>query len=154
MVLVLAAVMSSIPKTIEVRRKIWTCLGFGMLCFIAHRLMVQGHTSACTFSVFILLIVEPLSQFRLYSPPTVIFHLYRNTCNGPNVYVDDLTKDGNHSRLEQLWICYCFEEAWHSGEIELYTNATIAKFWRGKHLNLNMEWVSCSDSQLVTVLFF
>jgi hypothetical protein len=72
MVLALGAGTSSTPKIIEFRHTIWTCLGFGMLCFIVHRFMVQGHLSACEFSVVI------ITCYGTFDSISVDTHLYLN----------------------------------------------------------------------------
>lgn len=68
----------------------------------------------------------------------------RNTCNGPNKYVDHLMKDPNHTELGKLWVFDCFELK--RNEIMNYTKAMISKMYHNKDLNLNMNfnWVSLS----------
>lgn len=110
---------------------------------------MQGHLNACEFCV-VIIACKTFDSISVdtHLVPEFVLNLveYRNTCNGPKVYVDNLMKDPNHGRLAQLWIRDCFAMAMYSGEIEWHTNATMSRLWQGKHLNLNMAWVSCSIS--------
>ena len=63
-----------------------------------------------------------------------------NTCNGPDNYVDHLMKDPSWKDLKKLWVGDCFEQK--GTEAAQYVNATFQNKWQGKHLNLNMNWVS------------
>lgn len=70
----------------------------------------------------------------------LIAHPIRNTCNGPEEYVDHLMKDPNHKNLSKLWIHDCFDLK--RKEVMNYTKAIISKQWHDKNFNLNMQWVS------------
>lgn len=66
--------------------------------------------------------------------------LNRDTCLGPNTYVNNIKEDPNHIELRQLWIYNCFEM--YLEDVKTYTKAIISERWKDKYLNLNMAWVS------------